>query len=346
MDRLRGELQKAREHGVKEIRVLDRTFNATPRHAIDRLNLFAEEFSDLRFHLEIHPAFLPRHFRDTLVAMPKGLLHLEVGVQTTHPEALVAAGRAGKPEVNWEGLSFLCGLDNVDVHADLIGALPRLNIDHQIQDLCDLTLLRPAELQLEILKILPGTPLAHQAKGYGLKYAPDPPYETLETPEMSSAEVQTTVHFSRIVDRFFNQSVLQPAVIAAVEKDARFYINFLDFLKEETDPAPPMSLKRRADFLYRYLMGRDQEAAELVAFHWLLAGMPPDNAPGKPTRWKLGVPNDAVQVAGNGNTTREGRVWQLAGREGATWFVFDRAKDRFPVGVYQSKVKSRKSVVS
>ena len=193
---------------------------------------------------------------------------------------------------------------------------------------------------------MPGTPLAHQAKGYGLKYAPDPPYETLETPEMSSAEVQTTVHFSRIVDRFFNQSVLQPAVIAAVEKDARFYINFLDFLKEETDPAPPMSLKRRADFLYRYLMGRDQEAAELVAFHWLLAGMPPDNAPGKPTRWKLGVPNDAVQVAGNGNTTREGRVWQLAGREGATWFVFDRAKDRFPVGVYQSNVKSRKSVVS
>ncbi|MDP6042477.1 MAG: DUF4080 domain-containing protein [Candidatus Latescibacteria bacterium] len=340
VDRLRRVLQKARDHGVKEIRVLDRTFNATPRHAIDRLNLFAEEFSDLRFHLEIHPAFLPQHFRDVVVAMPDGLLHLEVGLQTTHPEALVAAGRAGKPEVNWEGLSFLCGLENVDVHADLIGALPRLTLDWQVQDLCDLTRLRPAELQLEILKVLPGTPVAHQAEGYGLKHAPDPPYETLETPEMSSAEVQTTVQLSRIVDRFFNQPVLQPAVIAAVEQDARFYIHFLDFLKEETDPAPPMSLKRRAGFLYRYLMERDEAAAELVAFHWLLAGMPPDNAPGKPVRWKQGVPDDAVLVAGNGDVTREGQVWQLAGRDSAMWFVFDRARDRFPVGVYREIKKS------
>ena len=335
MDRLRKVLLRARENGVKEIRILDRTFNATPRHAIDRLNLFADEFSDLRFHLEIHPAFLPKHFRDTLEKMPDGLLHLEVGLQTTHPEALVAAGRAGKPEVNWEGLSFLCGLENVDVHADMIGALPRLTLDWQVQDLCDLTLLKPAELQLEILKVLPGTPVAHQAKGYGLKHAPDPPYETLETPEMSSAEVQVTVHLSRIVDRFFNQPVLQPAVIAAVEKDARFYFNFLNFLKEETDPAPPMSLQRRAEFLYAYLIPHNVKAAELVAFHWLLAGMPPDNAPGQPVRWKKGVPDDAVQVIGNGEAKREGQVWQLEGNDCVTWFVFDRAKDRFPVGVYR-----------
>jgi hypothetical protein len=335
LDRLRRVLTQAREEGVKEIRILDRTFNATPRHAIDRLRLFADEFSDLRFHLEIHPAFLPQHFRDTLKEMPNGLLHLEVGLQTTHPEALVAAGRAGKPAVNWEGLSFLCGLPNVDVHADLIGALPFLNLDHQVRDLGDLTLLRPAEIQLEILKVLPGTPVAQQAAEYGVQHAPDPPYEVLATPEMPSADVQTTVSLSRIVDRFFNQPVLQPAVIAAVEKDVYFYLNFLNYLQNQTDPAPPMSLKRRAQYLHAYLMETDVESADLVAYHWLLAGQSPDSAVGKVERWKQGVPHEAVRVYGDGVIDYDGQVWVLELQDNKAFFVFDRKHSNVPVAVFK-----------
>lgn len=333
LERLRRILQQARGHGVREIRVLDRTFNATPRSAIERLHLFAEEFSDLRFHLEIHPAFLPKNFREALQNMPPGLLHLEVGLQTTHPQALIAAGRAGKPEVNWEGLSFLCGLDNVEVHADLIGALPGLTLDHQVRDLHALTQLRPAEIQLEILKVLPGTPVAHQAPGYGVKHAPDPPYEVLETPQMSRTEVQTTVLLSQIIDRFFNQPVLRPAVVAAVEQNAQFYLDFLDFLKTRTDPAQPMSLQRRAQLLYDFLKDRDPASADLLAHQWLLAGMPPDNAIGQVRRWKNGVPEDATPLRGNGNS--DGQVWRLDTELGATYFVFDRAKDNRPVGVFQ-----------
>lgn len=337
LDRLRRVLTQAREEGVKEIRILDRTFNATPRHAIERLRLFADEFSDLRFHLEIHPAFLPQHFRDTLADMPDGLLHLEVGLQTTHPEALVAAGRAGKPEVNWQGLAFLCGLKNVDVHADMIGALPRLNLDHQVRDLAALSQLRPAEIQLEILKMLPGTPVARQADHYGVRHAPDPPYEVLETPEMPSADVQTTVNLSRIVDRFFNQPVLQPAVIAAVERDEYFYLNFLNFLTQKTDPAPPMSLKRRAQYLHEYLTETHAEIVDLVAYHWLLSGQSADSAVGNVTRWKHGVPDDAVRIYGDGTTDYEGQIWVLEAQDGDIYFVFDRKHGNEPVSVFQVK---------
>ncbi|MBT5830448.1 MAG: DUF4080 domain-containing protein [Candidatus Latescibacteria bacterium] len=335
LDRLRGVLKHARAEGVKEIRILDRTFNATPRQAIDRLRLFADEFSDLRFHLEIHPAFLPQHFKDTLEEMPDGLLHLEVGLQTTHPEALVAAGRAGKPEVNWQGLAFLCGLKNVDVHADLIGALPRLNLDHQVRDLAALSKLRPAEIQLEILKMLPGTPIARQADEYGVRHAPDPPYEVLQTPEMPSADVQTTVNLSRIVDRFFNQPVLQPSVLAVVEKDEYFYLNFLNFLKGKTDPAPPMSLKRRAQYLHSYLEEAHPELVDLVAYHWLLSGQSADSAVGNVARWKQGVPDNMVQVYGNGDVTYEGQIWVLDMQGGKAFFVFDRKHGNLPVAVFR-----------
>ena len=337
LDRLRRVLTQARDKGVKEIRILDRTFNATPRHAIDRLRLFADEFSDLRFHLEIHPAFLPQHFRDAVAEMPDGLLHLEVGLQTTHPEALVAAGRAGKPEVNWQGLAFLCGLENVDVHADLIGALPRLNLDHQVRDLAALSKLKPAEIQLEILKMLPGTPVARQADHYGVRHAPDPPYEVLETPEMPSEDVQTTVNLSRIVDRFFNQPVLQPAVIAAVEKDEYFYLNFLKFLESKTDPAPPMSLKRRAQYLHVYLAEAHANIVDLVAYHWLLAGQSADSSVGHVTRWKHGVPDNAVQIYGEGEVTYDGQMWVLEAQARDIYFVFDRKHGNLPVAVFEVK---------
>jgi radical SAM superfamily enzyme YgiQ (UPF0313 family) len=335
LDRLRRVLTQAREEGVKEIRILDRTFNATPRPAIERLRLFADEFSDLRFHLEIHPAFLPDHFRDAIAEMPKGLLHLEVGLQTTHPDALVAAGRAGKPEVNWKGLAFLCGLENVDVHADLIGALPRLTLDHQVRDLAALTRLGPAEIQLEVLKMLPGTPIERQAEAYGVRYAPDPPYEVLETPEMPSADVQTTVALSRIVDRFFNQPVLQPAVVAAVMKDDYFYLNFLNYLERKINSAPPMSLKRRAQYLHEYLTETDDEAVDLVAYHWMLSGQSPDSAVGHVMRWKLGVPDDARRVYGRGEVNYEGQIWVLTLRKGKVYFVFDRKRGNEPVAVYE-----------
>ena len=336
-DRVCDILQEARAHGVREIRVLDRTFNASPRGALERLLLFCEAFGELRFHLEIHPAFLTDELKAAFVAAPPGLLHLEVGLQTTHPEALVASGRAGSPERNWAGLAFLCGCPNLDVHVDLIGGLPRLPLAHLAGDLSAISKLKPAEIQLEILKVLPGTPVEADARKYGLVYAPDPPYEVLETPEMSVQDVQTVMHLSRIVDRYYNTPVLQPAVIAAVEGLPDFYMAFLGFLRQETDLRSPLSLERRALLLHRFLCETHSTAAEGVAYLWIRAGLSPERAPGKTCRWKDPIPDAAVLVEGC-DTYRDtrARVWMLRRTEQTDWFVFDRAVERSrPVAVYQ-----------
>ena len=41
-------------HGIKNVRVLDRTFNYNPRRAKELLQLFLEFNPDICFHLEIH----------------------------------------------------------------------------------------------------------------------------------------------------------------------------------------------------------------------------------------------------------------------------------------------------
>ena len=44
--------------------------------------LFLEFHPDIRFHLEIHPALLSEELKEELSLLPKGLLHLEAGIQS------------------------------------------------------------------------------------------------------------------------------------------------------------------------------------------------------------------------------------------------------------------------
>ncbi len=55
---LRSRLENIVGHGIKQVRVLDRTFNGNPTRALELLELFKEFAGKLNFHLEVHPALL------------------------------------------------------------------------------------------------------------------------------------------------------------------------------------------------------------------------------------------------------------------------------------------------
>ena len=80
IDSIRQRLLIIHEHGIKNVRVLDRTFNYNARRAKELLQLFLE-YPDIRFHLEIHPALLSEELKEELKLLPQGLLHLEAGIQ-------------------------------------------------------------------------------------------------------------------------------------------------------------------------------------------------------------------------------------------------------------------------
>ena len=128
IDDIRRRLHHIRERGIRDVRVLDRTFNYHAKRAIELLQLFAEFHPHLRFHLEIHPALLPQSVRDVLKAMPHGLLHLEAGIQSLRQEVLDGSLRKGTLEHSLDGLRYLCSLPNLITHADLIAGLPHYTL--------------------------------------------------------------------------------------------------------------------------------------------------------------------------------------------------------------------------
>ena len=62
IENIRQRLQTIHEHGIKNIRVLDRTFNYNTHRAKELLQLFLE-YPDIHFHLEIHPALLSEELK-------------------------------------------------------------------------------------------------------------------------------------------------------------------------------------------------------------------------------------------------------------------------------------------
>ena len=90
LEAIRERLNVIHQHGIKNVRVLDRTFNYNNKRAKELLHLFREYAPDICFHLEIHPALLSEELKEELAILPNGLLHLEAGIQSLREQVKAA----------------------------------------------------------------------------------------------------------------------------------------------------------------------------------------------------------------------------------------------------------------
>lgn len=272
LEQVRARLENICAHGIKDIRVLDRTFNYDMNRACQMLDLFAEYDGKMRFHLEIHPSLMPDLLKERIAALPKGLLHLEAGIQSLDTKVLTASGRKGSLETSLAGLKYLCSLDNVQTHADLIAGLPEYTLDMLYKDIIKLVETGVDELQIESLKVLPGTQMRTSANNNGLRYSPLPPYEVMRTPAMSPDELRTAMQLSRTIDLYYNAEPWQKVIRELICSDEDFLLAFTKHLKEMMVLDSPISLERRGVILYEYCRTNYPEHVCDVSIAWIQAG--------------------------------------------------------------------------
>ena len=273
IESIRERLQLIHAHGIKNVRVLDRTFNYNPRRAKELLRLFLEFHPDIRFHLEIHPALLSEELKEELSLLPKGLLHLEAGIQSLREPVLEKSRRMGKLSDALDGLRFLCALPNMETHADLIAGLPLYHLHEIFEDVRTLAGYAAGEIQLESLKLLPGTEMRRRAEELGIKYSPLPPYEVLQTHEISVSELQTARQLSRLLDGFYNTPAWQALTRELILNDEQFLHRFLAYLTKANLIDQPMSLEKRGLILYEFCKQNYPEYQIQAAIAWIEAGM-------------------------------------------------------------------------
>lgn len=333
-------LENIHSHGIRDVRVLDRTFNHDTGRACSMLDLFARYEGRMRFHLEIHPSLISDPLKIKLASMPEGLLHLEAGMQSLDSRVLVESGRKGSLDSSLNGLGYLCSLENIRTHADLIAGLPGYSLEMLCSDIVRLIETGVDELQIESLKVLPGTQLRYSAQEKGLKYSPLPPYEILQTPDISPSELRTAMDISRMIDLYFNCQAWKKIISELICNDSGFIMKFTGYLKSIMLLDSPVSIERRGYVLYEYCRMHCPDKVSDVSVSWIQAGLSLNKEPaGNVVRLKHPdtlLKDDRIEtdiVYGVPEPTH--RYYLMSGKEKRVIFGYDSLVHR-PVPVFMA----------
>ncbi|WFB37208.1 DUF4080 domain-containing protein [Kiritimatiellota bacterium B12222] len=257
LDELLAGFQQLLDRGVLLFKLLDRTFNTKIDRAVSILEFFLENWRPgLTIHCELIPDRIPDPLKACFQKFPAGTLQFEVGVQSFNQEILDRIQRAQVAEKVEENIAWLCEHSQAVIHADLIFGLPGEELE-SIQDSFNrLVVLEPDQIQLNLLKLLKGTPIARHTDPFKMVYDNEPPFEIQETSTIDRDCMQQLREFSRVWTLFHNQEKLKtslPYVWRDREDPFEAFMAFTRFVKRHCDKLYGISLTRQVQLLDEWL---------------------------------------------------------------------------------------------
>ena len=272
------ELQWFIDHGVKQVKFVDRTFNCAPHHHRPLMEFMRDSDTDMNFHLEMEPELMTEWETNILCETPPGRIQIEVGVQSTHKKTLDAINRYNDWPYIQKSIRPIIQAGRTHVHMDLIVGLPHEDFKRFGQSFNDLFSLQPHALQIGFLKLLKGSGVRRMRE---YKYVADPlaPYEVLSTHVLPYDDVRFLKYFEDVFERFYNSERFRTTFgyigqqLIHGETDAFTY--FCDmtraWLKEGNHKVNLKDIDQ-IEFLYRFFLTKgDTIAAELLQYDTLVS---------------------------------------------------------------------------
>lgn len=255
------------QRGARNIKFIDRTFNLDINRVVRILDFFLARQPPYLVHFEVVPDHFPPVLKKALSRFSPGTLQLEVGIQTLDPTVAATIYRRLDMKRIQENLHFLEHETSAHLHLDLIAGLPGESLTGFGDNLNTLVSMTSGEIQLGVLKKLSGTTIDRHDQAYSMCYSPFPPYELLANASIPFADMQAFKRFARYWDLLFNSGNFQQSV-QLLWLDTDTYSGFAAFsswLYDATRATWQISLQRLAEYLFRFLVEKKQQAPSTVA---------------------------------------------------------------------------------
>ncbi len=204
LDKVFAEIDICIKKQMRLLKFTDRTFNANAKRAKQILRHIIDANTDTCFHFEVALDLVDVEMAEMLKSAPKGRIQLEAGVQTLNKETLKAVSRKTNIERIKSVASEILENDNIHLHLDLIAGLPKEDIASFEKSFNEVYSWYPHMLQLGFLKLIKGSALQRKSEEYGIKFRHYPPYEVLETNELSADDLFLIKGVEEVLDRYFN----------------------------------------------------------------------------------------------------------------------------------------------
>lgn len=250
--RVKEDLKFFVDRKVKQVKFVDRTFNANKNHALSIMKYLHETDNGYtNFHFEITASLLDDETIAFLQTVRLGLFQFEVGVQSTNEETIQSIER----NIAFEKIAEKCrqvqAMRNIHLHMDLIAGLPFEDYKRFMQSIDDVFELRPDKLQMGFLKLLRGSGLRLNAQTYGIEFRNYQPYEVLKTNWMSYDDLSRLKEIEELVESYYNSKNFKYSFeyILAVNgiKPSVFFEDFVDYWLENG----LQHVSHKSDLLYQ-----------------------------------------------------------------------------------------------
>ena len=276
------DMQSLLERGAKHFKFVDRTFNLKVDTCINILDFFLQylpggaryrnvQGQELFLHFELIPDRLPERLQHKLLEFPDGVLQFEIGIQSFNPEVQQLINRRQDMNKTLANIRWLREHTNAHIHADLIFGLPGESLESFANGFNQLVALQPQEIQLGILKLLRGTPIARHTKAFGMVYQDGPPYRILKNDLLDFPTVQRISRFARYWDLVANSGrFVNSMPLLLGDSPFERFLALSDWLFAKTGQTHKIALPRLfrliADASTQIFLGNDSTDQEMLRF--------------------------------------------------------------------------------
>ena len=243
---------------VKQVKFTDRTFNCNKAHAMAVWQYIHEHDNGItNFHFEVAADLLDEEELVLLSKMRKGLVQLEIGVQSTNMESIRAVSRKMNLVKVRENVERIRKQGNIHQHLDLIAGLPYEDYASFRHSFDEVYQMQPDQLQLGFLKVLKGTRMEREAQ-HLIWYREYPPYEVLWTKWISYEELLRLKDVEEMVEAYYNSGQFQKSLsylLHFFESPYDFYDLLAGFYRKNGKFFQKQSRLARYEMLLRFGAG-------------------------------------------------------------------------------------------
>ncbi len=269
IDRVKRELDFLIGSGARQIKFVDRTFNADKSFAHQIMEHIAQNSKQMTsFHAEISAHLVDHEQLEFFKGLRKGLFQFEIGVQSTNQDTINAIGRITDFNKLKEVSKAIASFGNIHQHLDLIAGLPFEDYHRFSKSFDDLFEINPEKIQLGFLKLLKGSRLRDEAELHGYEFLEKAPYEVLKTKWLSYEDIIRLKDIEELVERYYNERLFKYSIthisIKYFDSAFRFFELFSDYWRRSNLYDQAHSRESLYNILFEFCKSMDIEDMALI----------------------------------------------------------------------------------
>jgi radical SAM superfamily enzyme YgiQ (UPF0313 family) len=261
MERVKKDINSLLTYKPKLIKFVDRTFNCNKQRAKEIFRFITGLNCDTLFHFEAAADLFDDELLEILSKAKKGLIQLEIGIQTTNTDTLEEIDRVTDLDKLSKNVRSILGNENIHVHLDLIAGLPYENLESFKKSFNDVYAMKPQQLQLGFLKLLKGSKIRNEKEKHGYYYRNYAPYEVLYNNYISYDELLLLKDVEEVLERYYNSSRFQASMeymqCCLFSNAFEMYFSLSLYCRKNGYLDRPVSYKENISVLYRYFKSMD-----------------------------------------------------------------------------------------